>query len=147
MFLAGFAIEDENGNPIEQFPNGATVRLAFDFEADPKTLPHKARFGFVVRSLEGVVLSQLHSRFLEQTFSVDKSHCRIVATIKRFPFVPGRYYLDTYLEVGAGNIPADYMIQAAAFDVVDGDFYGSGYQVYSRESVFLLDGTFELDFE
>ncbi|MHB8626243.1 MAG: ABC transporter ATP-binding protein [Aggregatilineales bacterium] len=147
MTLVGFSVQDVNGNTIEQLPNGATIRLVFDFEADPKLLPHKARFGFVVRSLEGVVLSQLHSRFLEQTFSVDKPRFRIIATIQRFPLVPGRYYLDTYLEVGAGNIPADYMIQAAALDVADGDFYRSGYQVYSRESAFLLDGAFELEVE
>jgi len=144
-FLAGFSVEDDHGRQIEQIPNGTTVRLVFDFEADAKLLPQKVRFGFVVRSLEGAVLSQLHSRFLEQTFDVETAHPRIVATIKRFPFVPGRYYLDTYLETGAGNIPADYMIQAAAFDVIDGDFYGSGYQVYSRESAYLLDGDFKLE--
>jgi len=143
IILTGFSAQDETGTTIDQVPNGSTVRLVFDFEADPKLLPQKARFGFVVRSLEGVVLTQLHSRFLEKTFNVDKPHCQIVATIHRLPLTPGRYYLDTYLEVGGGNIPADYMIQAAALDVIDGDFYSSAYQVYDRESSFLLDGNFE----
>jgi lipopolysaccharide transport system ATP-binding protein len=145
MILVGFSPQDKTGAVIEQVPNGETVRLVFDFQADPKALPYKARFGFVIRSMEGIVLSQLHSRYLEQTFDVDRALCRITATIKRFPFAPGRYYLDTYLEVGGGNIPADYMIQAAALDVVDGDFYGAGYQVYGRESAYLLDGSFTLE--
>jgi lipopolysaccharide transport system ATP-binding protein len=145
MYLTGFTIRDESDTLIEQIPNGQTVKLVFEFESDPKALPNRARFGFVLRSMEGVALSQLHSRFTEQTFEVDKQKSRIIATLNRFPFPPGRYYLDTYLEVGGGNIPADYMMQAAAIDVVDGDFYGTGYQVYSRESNLLLDGTFEAE--
>lgn len=62
----------------------------------------------------------------------------MVGTIERFPLVPGRYTLDVYLV--AGSKPSDYIRELAFFDVVDGDFYGSTYQVFENESRFLVNG-------
>ena len=53
--------------------------------------------------------------------------------------VSGKYKLNLYLESGMN--PADYIIPLTFLDVVDGDFYNSGYQVFENESKFLVDGS------
>ena len=53
--------------------------------------------------------------------------------------VPGKYKLSLYLESEMN--PSDYIIPLTYLDVVDGDFYDSGYQVYENESKILVDGT------
>src|SRR5207245_1321949 len=55
-----------------------------------------------------------------------------------FRLVPGRYRLDAHLAVD-GRM-SDYVLWLAPLVVVDGDYYGSGYRVFERESRFLLDG-------
>jgi hypothetical protein len=37
--------------------------------------------------------------------------------------------------------PSDYITSLTYLDVIDGDFFGSGYQVYENETRILVDGT------
>ena len=54
--------------------------------------------------------------------------------------MPGHYRLDAYL--AAGGKPSDYISWLTLVDVIDGDFYQSGYCIFEKESKFLVDGSF-----
>jgi len=54
--------------------------------------------------------------------------------------VPGHYRLDTYVE--AGGESSDRILRFTQLNVIDGDFYQSGYCVFEKESKFLINGTF-----
>ena len=92
----------------------------------------------VVERETGKSVFQLGTRFTGQQIKHLPHKGQIVCTIKRFPLVPGKYKLNLYLE-SEMNV-ADYIIPLTYLDVIDGDFYGSGYQVFENESKILIDG-------
>jgi lipopolysaccharide transport system ATP-binding protein len=135
--LTAFHLEDANGRPAERLINGQTVRMVFSY----KTRESGARnvdFGIIVERDTGEKVFQHCTRFSGQNFDSLSGEGNIVLTIKKFPLVPGRYRIGTYIL--SESSPADFMDTLVSFDVADGDFYGSGYQVFQNETPILVDG-------
>ena len=60
-----------------------------------------------------------------QDFPQVGPHGKFVAQIQKLPLMPGRYTVNLYAEVN--GVLADWITEAAFIDVVEGDFFGSGY--------------------
>jgi lipopolysaccharide transport system ATP-binding protein len=136
--LTGFGIENDKGERLEAIRNGETVRLVFEYETRDGRAARNVEFQIVVRTESGELLFQFGTRFCGQKFTEIPGWGRLVCELRRFPLVPGRYRLDAYLE--ADSTPSDYVLWLTALSVVDGDYYGSGYRVFEKESRFLVDG-------
>jgi lipopolysaccharide transport system ATP-binding protein len=136
--LTGFRVENEQKKAADKVFNGQTARLVFSY----KTAAGGARnvdFGIIVERPGGGKAFQFCTRFTGGNFRELSGTGEIVCTIKRFPLVPGRYRIGTYFL--AESSPADFITELGDLDVVDGDFYGSNYQVYEKETPLLVDGT------
>jgi len=138
--LINFYIESETGEKIVQIKNGQTVRFIFDYATKSNQEAEDVEFQIVVMTQSEELLFQFGTRFTGQKLMRITPKGRFVCEIKRFPLVPGHYRLDTYLV--ADGKPSDYISRFAQIDVIDGDFYQSGYHVFEKESKFLIDGTF-----
>ena len=92
-----------------------------------------------MRTESGELLFQFGTRPIARNFGEIPPTGRFVCELERFPLVPGRYRLDAHLAVD-GRM-SDYVLWLAPLAVVDGDYYGSGYRVFERESRFLVDGS------
>ena len=136
--LIGFHLESETGERLEAIRNGHTARLVFDYATHAGRPARNVEFQIVVRTESGELLFQLGTRFTGETFRDIPSRGRLVCELGRFPLVPGRYRLDAYL--AADGMESDFVLWLAPINVVDGDYYGSGYRVFERESRFLVDG-------
>ncbi|MFH2204584.1 MAG: ABC transporter ATP-binding protein [Elusimicrobiota bacterium] len=141
--LTRFYLENEAGEKVEVAANGQTIRLVFEYAAKSDANVENLLFQFVALKQSGEAIFQFGTRFTGQRFANAPSRGRIICEIKRFPLVTERYRLDAYLV--AGGIPADFMTWASQIDVVDGDFYRSGYQVFEKESQFLVDGSVSIE--
>ena len=136
--LVDFHIENENGKMIDRIHNGNTVKLCFHYRTKREQGAENVDLNIVVERETGERVFQLGTRFTGQQIKQLPHTGYIVCTIKRFPLVPGKYKLSMYLE--SEMSPSDYIIPLTSLDVVDGDFYDSGYQVYENESKILVDG-------
>lgn len=137
--LTNFYIENDVGERIEQIRNGHTVRFIFDFATKSNQEAESVDFQIVVFSQSGELLLQFGTRFTGQKFKRIPLKGKFICEIRKFPMVPGHYRLGTYLVVK--DNPSDYIEWLTLLDVIDGDFYQSGYCVYEKESKFLVDGT------
>jgi len=137
--LVSFHMENEQGDRIERIQNGHTIKFFFGYCAQDGRGGRNLNLGIIVERENGKRVFQLGTRFTGQQFDRVPPKGYLVCTIKRFPLVPGRYKLGTYLESEAQA--SDYIASLTYLDVVDGDFYGSGYQVFENESKILVDGT------
>jgi len=137
--LNNFYIENEAEEKVEVIRNGQTARFVFEYITKLNKEVENVDFHIVVRSQSGDLLFQIGTRFTGEKFKIVPAKGKFVCNIKKFPLVPGRYRLDTYLVAG-GN-PSDYMLCLSHIDVVDGDYYNSGYLVFEKESKFLVDGS------
>ncbi len=136
--LVDFHIENENGEKIDRIHNGNTVKLCFCYRTKREQGAEDVDLNIVVERETGESVFQLGTRFTGQQIKHLPHNGQIVCTIKRFPLVPGKYKLSLYLE--SEMSAADYIIPLSYLDVVDGDFYGSGYHIFEKESKFLIDG-------
>jgi lipopolysaccharide transport system ATP-binding protein len=136
--LVDFYVEDAHGARLETIPNGRTVRLVMPYVTHTGQPARHVDLQIVLRTETGELLVQFGTRFTGGTFREVPAKGRFVCRIERLPLVPGRYRLDFHL--AAGNQPSDYVLWLAQLTVVAGDYYGSGYRVYERESRFLVDG-------
>ncbi len=138
--LVDFYIENEIGEKIDRIQNGNTVKLYFCYRTKREQGAKDVDLNIVVERETGENVFQLGTRFTGQQIKHLPHKGQIVCTIKRFPLVPGKYKLSLYLE--SEMSAADYIIPLSYLDVVDGDFYGSGYHVFEKESKILIEGTF-----
>jgi len=136
--LTDFGIQSAKGERLEAIRNGEAVRLVFEYETRDGQSARNVEFQIVVRTEAGDLLFQFGSRFLGRRLDRIPGAGSLVCEIRRFPLVPGRYRLDAF--VVADGVPSDFILWVAPLTVVDGDFYGSGYRVFERESRFLIDG-------
>ena len=65
-----------------------------------------------------------------------------VCTIPRLPLMPGRYAVNIYAEVN--GVLADWLRDAATFDVVASDFFGSGQLPPGTHGQFLVEHSWSL---
>lgn len=137
--LTNFFIENEVGEIVEAVRNGTTANLVFEYMTKDNKDIADVDFQIVVRTQSGDQLFQIGTRFTGEKFERIPPRGKFIFTIKKFPLVPGRYRLDTYIAV-RGN-PSDYILMLMHIDVVDGDYYHSGYLVLEKESKFLVDGS------
>jgi lipopolysaccharide transport system ATP-binding protein len=138
--LTNFYLESETGERIVQIKNGQTVRFVFDYATESNQEVENVDFHIVVLTQSEEILFQFGTRFTGQTLMRITPKGRFVCEIRKFPLVPGRYRMDTYLV--AGGEPSDFIPRFTQLDIIDGDFYQSGYCVFEKESKFLIDGTF-----
>ncbi len=141
--LTDFYIMDGVGSRIGEIRNGTTAQLVFEYGSADERPARNVELQIVVSRYSGEKVFQFGTRFAGNGFAEVPARGRIVCRLKRFPLPPERYRLDAYLVSQAA--PADYLQNAAFIDVVDGDFYGSGYQVFEKETPFLVDGDVRLE--
>jgi lipopolysaccharide transport system ATP-binding protein len=136
--LSGFSIEDELGQQIEVIPTGLNVRFVFEVQVSPSYTGGRVDVAINFRSIDGRVVCTYSSLYTKHHNFEIKPKIAVVATINRFPIAPGRYLLDSYIFVDGRA--TDVMQQAISFEVIDGDFYHSGRQLYASDTQFLLNG-------
>jgi lipopolysaccharide transport system ATP-binding protein len=137
--LTGFRMENSRGERVARLRNGENARLIFEYRSPSGVPASDVNFQFVLLKQTGEPVAQFGTRFTGQQFSKAPPKGEIICDLKRLPLVPEVYRLDAYLSCGL--VPADYVSWLAQVSVADGDFYGSGYQVFEKESGFLLDGS------
>ena len=138
--LVNFCLEDENGKKIVQIRNGQTVRFIFDYITKSNQEVEDVDFQIVMLTQEAGLLFQFGTRFTGQQLKKIAPKGKFICEIRKFPLVPGHYRLDAYL--AARGKPSDYISWLTLVDVIDGDFYQSGYCIFEKESKFLVDGSF-----
>jgi len=137
--FVSFHSEDEAGRKIERIPNGRTIKLVFGYETKDGPEAKNIELAILVETSSGERALQFGTRFTGQNFRRVPPKGYITCTIRRFPLVPGRYNIASYLVCESRE--ADFIASLTYLDVVDGDFFGSGYEVHENESKFLVDGT------
>jgi lipopolysaccharide transport system ATP-binding protein len=137
--LVSFHIENKDGKLIDRIPNGHTIRLVFGYRTRSNEGAKNVDLGILVEREDGERVFQLGTRFTGQRFARLSPKGYIACTIKRFPLVAGRYKLGAYLQCMSN--PSDYITSLTYLDVIDGDFFASGYQIYENETRILVDGT------
>ena len=116
-------IRDGKGKPTSLVRMGGALTVGVTF--DRQAAPIKPVLGVVVKDNRGQPIFGVNNRFVpgyrfEESVGVGRVDCRI----DNLPLMPGTYLLDLYL--GDHREDVDVLQDAASFEVVPDDVFGSG---------------------
>jgi len=142
--LLRFWAEDANGVATASIRTGEACALAAAYEALDGQ-PHEEVFlSFTLRTVQGAPVAVVNTNLLGQDFSRAPARGVIRFLIPRLPLTAGRYGVDLHLGERSGYSPSDAVFGVASFDVIEGDFYGTG-RPGSTQAPVLLDGRWRLE--
>ncbi|MGF1578535.1 MAG: ABC transporter ATP-binding protein [Gemmataceae bacterium] len=137
------AIEDVDGNPLPSFVSGEPAQLVLSLENQTgRTLNHCC-FGVGIDDQLGQRIAFLNNQLVTQADQLFPTELqRVTFRIPRLPLVSGKYAITLFLSSN-GDV-MDWIENAAAFFVEDGDYYGSGKVQPASQGSFLLDYSCEV---
>jgi lipopolysaccharide transport system ATP-binding protein len=122
--FTGLAFEDLQGSRIEQPIAGQPLVIALDYASSPCDVLRNCRASVAVYDSLGQVLFNCSTELTNHDSLDLPAQGTIRCVIERLPLSQGRYLISPFFEVN--REVEDYVDGAAALDVVDGDFYGTG---------------------
>jgi lipopolysaccharide transport system ATP-binding protein len=143
MRIRKFWVEDETHQPVSELTSGAYCRLAIEYETDGALQRRNVSMSILINTLSGAPVSLVNTDMMDQHFDVAPPEGRIYYVIQRLPLTAGRYIVDLNLATYGGHTYADFIKEAAAFDVIDGDFFGTGRPGNPGAPV-MVDGTWTI---
>jgi lipopolysaccharide transport system ATP-binding protein len=141
--LTSFHIEDAQGNRLTTARSGMEVALVFGFECSDDDAPRNVDVGFSIHASNGQTLLVLYSSYLGETFDGVPRTGAFRCLVPKLPLSAGQYRVGARVTVGGEE--ADWPRNGVGdFDVVPGDFYGTGSEGFGRATPFLLSGRWHL---
>jgi lipopolysaccharide transport system ATP-binding protein len=133
---------DDKGSTSAAIGMGSGVR--FEVELAGFSDHPRAQIGLIVKSGTGQWLANINTGMKPAIVDGDRAaRERVSFNMPAFPFVPGHYFVDfSIAEKGIGRL--DYVENALQIEVIESDYYGSGYQQSSKDGVVYLDGEWRI---
>ena len=135
------SLEGPNGSGASAFQTGA--ESIFHFILENRTDRDLRGLQISLHILDGLgrPVAKLDTMLLGVDIPpIPPGRTSVRAVIPKLPLVPGRYGLNIWL--GDNDINADWITNAATFDVESGDYYGTGLLPSHNDGMFLLDHHF-----
>jgi lipopolysaccharide transport system ATP-binding protein len=137
-----FYIKDEAGNPAITVCNGKKCTLVIGYEVkDPYRSLNGIAATINVRSELGSYVFYHHNLLTGQPFDNIHGKGEFCLTIPRLPLSEGGYFIDIAISTERGRTVLDLLFSEAHFDVVAGDFFGTGFEYLGGiHSTVLVEG-------
>ncbi len=137
--LTGWRMEDAQGRPLSCISSGADVTFVLGYACPTDVRPAKVDVGISVSTAADQMMFVLYSGYMGRTFGPLATAGEFRCTIRKFPFAPGTYRLGARVMSGEDEVdwPRDGI---GEFEVVGGDFYGTGSGGYDGAAPLRLAG-------
>jgi lipopolysaccharide transport system ATP-binding protein len=117
-------ILDGNGELVEAVASGQDVKISVGYRAMDGTVLENVKVGIGIYSMMGTFLLYCSNELVGADFRILPPEGLVSCTIPQLPLTPGQYSLN--LSCLTNGILADWVIEAAILQVVEGDFFGTG---------------------
>jgi lipopolysaccharide transport system ATP-binding protein len=115
-------LEGDGDSPVTTVPMGSSLRISL--LVDPLEPLHRPAIGIGVNSAAGQRLFTVGSRYADWDVDRVSGPTWVTCELPNLALMPGRYYMKVALGIAQEDL--DTIENAAAFDVVAGDFFASG---------------------
>ena len=116
---------------------GESADFIFHFYTKKANYPTpEASFRFAINNHEGRRITTIDSRLVNFNI-IKKNNIRITVKLKKINFPEGTYFITTFF--GESETPYDWITKAHVFNIVAGDFYGTGRTPDTYKNEILMD--------
>jgi lipopolysaccharide transport system ATP-binding protein len=134
-------LEDNSGSSVSAFQCGAEAVLNLGMENTTKDKLRNVRVALGIEDEMGQCITVLDTMLVgADNLNLPPGRGSVRVTVLKMALIPGRYRLILWSSVS--DVVADWIKNAATFDVEAGDFYGTGRLPPHREGMFLLEHSF-----
>jgi lipopolysaccharide transport system ATP-binding protein len=141
--FSSFHVETADGNKSDQLISGSPVNFVIGYQS-PEKLVRNVGVSIVIFSSDGVRLTNLWNEYHSgKPFDSIPGTGNFVCKMDKLPFRTGQYIVNLYCSVD--DRTSDFIERAAAFDVTDGDFYGSGRISRNANGYFFIEHMWSFD--
>jgi lipopolysaccharide transport system ATP-binding protein len=133
--------EDDSGSSVSAFQCGVAAILHLVVENRTKSELRNCRIALGIDSEMGQRIAVLDTLLVGTEISAlppGRESVRVV--VPKMALIPGRYRLTIYATVN--GVIADWIKNAATFDIEPGDFFGTGQLPPPGQGIFMLDHRF-----
>jgi homopolymeric O-antigen transport system ATP-binding protein len=120
-------IRDGLGRPIDGVNSGETIEFVLSYVTSGEKLLHVSPYIYVRDQFDHPLLV-FWSQLTAEDFAALPSEGQLVCQVPRFPLTAGTYVIDVGATVNSPTVrdSGDEVKNAAVFEVVTGDFFGTG---------------------
>jgi lipopolysaccharide transport system ATP-binding protein len=141
--LTSFLMRAMDGQVVSSVQTGKTVLFEFEINNAEKNDLTGVLVAFGISNLSGVRLAHFNSDLCGHPISsIPPGVSRIALSLPAIPLVAGRYTITTFVSVK--GVIADWVQDAVAIDIDDGDFFGSGRSYSAAEGQIYIPHTIEI---
>lgn len=139
--FVSLSLEGADGSCVPLFRCGEKAVLSYVVENTTRKALRNVRVATSIDDQFGRHITSLDSNVLNENIRVlEPGRTRVQITIPKMPLCPGRYNLTLWSS--ANETVADWIKDAASFDVEGGDYFGTGRLPESRSPILLFDHHF-----
>ncbi len=131
-----FWIEDKTGSPTQIVSSGDTVQLCFELRSNAGSI-EDVDIGFSIHELNGDAITGMYSTMTGQQYSAGEQARTVRCRLNNLPLPEGRYTIAVRMTARGEELDWPRGM-VAAFDVIDGDFYGQGSPSHHQNLKFLI---------
>jgi len=142
LIAQGITLQDSRGESQNTFLMGQEMRVVVDVKGLSQY--RDAIVGVTFKSVAGQWITSINTAMTCSHVDMPRRiNEKAILRIPAIPFTPGSFWIDVSI-AQQGIARLDYVENAARFDVVDADVYGSGYQVSRYFGLVYLEGTWAI---
>lgn len=141
--VVDFHVEDSEHIRCDKLKSGRDHYLCFTFGRGHEWDGSRFAFDYTLYDSRLIPLFRASTRTQGFEFEMSGESCVLRCFIPRLPLAAGEYVIGVYSEVG-GDV-ADWLPGAVAFEVVDGDYWGSGRTENGAFGSFLLEHSWAME--
>ena len=141
--LTSFLMRAPDGQIISSVQSGKAATFEFEINNTENTELCSVLVAFGINNLSGVRLAHFNSDLCGRPINaIPSGISRIILSLPTIPLVAGHYTITTFVSVK--GVIADWVQDAVAFDIDDGDFFGSGRTYSAPEGQFYIPHAIEI---
>jgi lipopolysaccharide transport system ATP-binding protein len=121
--------------------SGQIIKVKISFKISENLSYRNVAIAFSITRSDGVLISVFTNELTNQLFTISQSGS-FICNLGKMPLMNGLYSIN--IMINRGSIIEDWLIEAFFFEVVDGDFYGTGRNVESTHKGIFLEQNWEV---
>jgi len=141
--FAKFHLENEKGQIVENILNGEFVNFCFQIEVE-NTIDSNIDLGFSIHTKDNELISVLYSSYQNKILSISKNGVyNVKCGISNLAINEGEYIVKG--RILCNGLESDWLLDPLGrFNIVKGDFYGTGKLGFEGKSKLLIKGKWDL---
>lgn len=142
--VISFSMRTPDAKTVLSVQSGKAINFEFEINNTEENELTGVLVAFGLNSYSGVRLAHFNSDLCGMPINaIPPGVSRIVLSLSSIPLVAGRYTITTFITVK--GVVSDWVQEAVAFEVEDGDFFGSGRTYSATEGQVFIPHTIEIE--